>query len=227
MNKKAWKPQLPPFSKHKKEMFSQVGVTADFIFHIGESDNLQKPSKEVPLNEITSETTKKKIAYLKRCMRRYRKLTGMGRGIVGVQIGIPEQIIVVYLPAIGSGRRQVQAGQTEKQGKLLILINPHITKESTKLLRYSEICMSASPLIAPVVRPAWIEFEYFDEQGQKQIWKTKDTTKLGRLYNRVFEHEIDHIRGMINIDRVASNELVYACDPSFYDKATFEEVKKA
>ena len=208
-----WKPLRPPFRKHKKEMFNQVGVTADFIFHIGESDALRKPSKEVPLDEITSEITKKKIAYLKRCMRRYRKLTGMGRGIAGVQIGIPEQIIVVY--------------QTEKKGKLLILINPHITKESPKLLRYPEICMSASPLIAPVVRPAWIEFEYFDEQGQKHVWKTKDHTKLGRLSNRVFEHEIDHIRGMINIDRVASHELIYACDPSFYDKATFEEVKKA
>lgn len=208
-----WHPRKPPFRKHKKEMFSQVSLTADFIFHIGESDNLRKPSKEVPVNEITSETIKKKIAYLKRCMRRYRKLTGMGRGVAGVQIGIPEQIIVVY--------------QTEKKGKLLILINPRITKESAKLLRYPEICMSASPLIAPVVRPAWIEFEYFDEKGQKHLWKTKDTTKLGRLYNRVFEHEIDHIRGMINIDRVASRELIYACDPSFYDKATFEEVKKA
>lgn len=213
MKKAAWHPSLPPFRKHKREMFSQVGVTADFIFHIGESDALRKPSKPIPVNEITSDITKKKIVYLKRCMLRYRKLTGMGRGIAGVQVGIPEQIIVVYRP--------------EEKEKLLILINPHIVKESPKQLLYREICMSATPLVAPVVRPAWIEFTYYDEFGKKQKWDTKDKTKLGKVYNRVFEHEIDHIRGMINIDRVASSELIYACDPSFYAKTTFEEVKKA
>ncbi|MBP9719475.1 MAG: peptide deformylase, partial [Candidatus Levybacteria bacterium] len=106
---------------------------------------------------------------------------------------------------------------------LLIIINPVITKKSKDLYRYPEICMSANPLIAPVVRPAWIEFSYLDEHGKEQLWETKDDTKEGRLYNRVFQHEIDHMDGIINIDKVQSNELIFESDPTFYDKATFEK----
>ncbi len=84
--------------------------------------------------------------------------------------------------------------------------------------------MSASPIIVPVVRPSWIEFEYYDENGKKQIWNTKDDTKTNRIYNRVFQHEIDHMNGTINIDLVNSSELILKSDPKFYDKASFIEV---
>lgn len=128
----------------------------------------------------------------------------MGRGLAGVQVGIPEQIIALWI-----------------DDDIRILINPKITKQSEKMLLYREICMSAAPLIANVTRPAWIECEYYDENGTRHYWEIKD-----KKYNRVLQHEIDHLRGMINIDRVESKTLTFEVDPAFYEKkARFKETR--
>lgn len=200
-----------PFRKNKKKVFERVIAVSGFIHQIGESEALRQPSSEVKISNITTALFQKKIAYLKSCMRKYRTLTGAGRGITAVQVGIPERFSVIWMP--------------ELKGKLLIIINPKVTKQSKEQLSYPEMCMSANPIIAKVVRPAWIEFEYYDEAGRKQYWSTKADTKEGKLYNRVFEHEIDHMHGIINIDLVLSKTLIFESDPTLYDKATFKKAK--
>lgn len=204
---KKWKPVPPPFRKFKAKQFKKVATTSQFIYQIGDYEELREPSKEVPIKEIKSKEFQAKIKYLKDSMIKYRKLTGLGRGITAVQLGIPERFSVVYTPE-----------------KLLIIINPKITKTSRGRYLYPEICMSANPIIAPTIRPAWIELEYFDENGEKKHWKTKDKTKLGRILNRVFQHEIDHMDGIINIDKLWGKDLIFDVDPKFYDRAKFEKV---
>lgn len=205
----SWKPQRPPFTEFKKEVFTKAAKVSEFIYQIGEYNNLREPSKEVAAEDIQTDDFKTKVQYLKECMAIYRELTGYGRGITAVQIGIPEKFSVVYTPE-----------------ELIIIINPKITKKSQKLLLFPEMCMSANPIITPTVRPAWIEFEYYDEDGQLQYWTTKDDSDKGQLMNRVFQHEIDHMDGVINIDIVRNpKELILESDPEFYNTATFEEVK--
>lgn len=203
-----WKPPLPPCAQYKKDIFSNAGEVADFIFQIGEYHALRQPSSPVPLARITTSEYKEKFAYIKGCLRKYRQITGMGRGIAGVQIGIPERFAIIYQPE-----------------KPLLIINPEITAKSEKKLIYPEMCMSANPIIAPVVRPAWIECTYFDEDGEKQTWTDKADTDIGKIMNRVFQHEIDHMEGIVNIDLCQGRELMLDSDPSFYKSATFSEVK--
>ncbi|MDO8618486.1 MAG: peptide deformylase [Candidatus Daviesbacteria bacterium] len=199
---KNWKSQLAPFRKHKRQVFENAGKVASFIYQIGESEDLRKPSTEIPVNEITSLEYQKKFKYIKNCLRKYRKLTGMGRGITAVQIGIPERFSVIY---------------TEE--KLIIIINPKINKISKEKLKYPEMCMSANPVIVPTARPAWIEFEYLDEKGNLQYWTDKD-----KMLNRVFQHEIDHMNGIINLDIGNPKEFILEADPKFYQNAKFEKV---
>lgn len=198
----------PPFKDYKKKVFTKAGKVSQFIFQIGEIPELRLPSKEVPVNKITAKEMKAKFTYIKSCLLKYRKLTGFGRGITAVQIGIPERFSVVYTPE-----------------KLFIIINPVIIKKSKKMLKYPEICMSANPVIAPTIRPSWIEFHYYDENGDKKYWDMKDDTTQGRILNRVLQHEIDHMEGIINIDRVKNPaELILESDPKFYETAGFVEV---
>ena len=206
-----WHPATPPFREYKKEVFKNAIKVASFIYQIGEYPALRQPSAMVPIEEITTSLCKEKIRYLKTCLTRYRKLTGKGRGIAGVQVGIPEQIIAVFRPDL--------------QQKIQILINPRIISQSYDLCRYPEMCMSANPIIAEVVRPSWIEFFYYDEEGRQQDWNTKDSTHRDKIYNRVFQHEIDHLLGIVNIDKVQSNELILESDPEFYEHAEFKKVK--
>ncbi len=196
---KSWK--LPLFRKHKITVFENAAKTGQFIYQIGESDDLRKPSKEIPVNKIRSKDYQAKFRYVKNCLKKYRKLTGLGRGITGVQVGIPERFSVIYTPE-----------------KLIIIINPKITKTSKGKLKYPEICMSANPIIVPTIRFAWIEFEYFDEQGNLQYWEGKD-----KILNRVFQHEIDHMDGIINLDKGNPKEFILESDPQFYQRVKFQK----
>lgn len=227
MSKIVWKPQLPLFRQYKQKVYQQIIKTGQFVYQVGELDKLRKKSKKVSVKSITSKEFRKKVKYVKKCLLKYRKLTGKGRGISAVQVGIPEAFSVIYFPEMLNQVQHDEKGeykhQVDKNG-LLTIINPKIIKSSSKLLKYPEMCMSVVPIISPNVRPSWIEFEYYDEFGNKRYWDTKDTDKKARMYNRVFQHEIDHINGIINIDLVKSKELILESDPHFYEKAEFEKV---
>ncbi len=210
MTKSGWKPALPPFRKYKKDMYTKHGLTSSFVYQLGEGDMIRRQSREVPPSEILTSDTQAKIKYLKKCLLKYRRLTGMGRGIAAVQVGIPERFAVIYLP--------------EENRKLLVIINPQIINRAGESLKFPEGCMSEGPLFAPVVRPAWTEFSYLDEQGREQMWTEKDDTLPHRIANRVFQHEIDHMDGIIFLDRAILSELTLDSDPTFYEKASFEEV---
>ncbi|MBI2020260.1 peptide deformylase [Candidatus Daviesbacteria bacterium] len=210
---KSWKPDLAPFRKYKVKVFERAALVSNFIYQIGESPILRQSSKPVPVNQITSKIFQQKIKYLKNCLLKYRKLTGMGRGIAAPQVGIHERFAVIYNPNSHSS-----------SGKLVTIINPKITKFSKEKNKYPEMCMSANPVIVPLIRPTWIEFEYFDEMGQLQEWKTKHHTLLGKKLNRVFQHEIDHLDGIINLDRGDPKEFILESGPKFYKNAKFEEV---
>lgn len=198
----------PPFRIYKKKVFTKAAIVSSFIYQIGEYPELRKNSKPVSIGKITTPEYKKKFLNLKRTLLKYRDITGFGRGITAVQIGIPERYSVIYTPE-----------------ELLIIINPKITKKSFKLLTYPEMCMSANPIIAPTIRPSWIEFDYYDEKGKLQQWSTKDYTDQGRMMNRVFQHEIDHMEGIINIDIIKNpKDLILESDPDFYHNAKFEEI---
>lgn len=212
MTKSSWKPSLPPARKYKKENLQELLQTSQFIYQIGEYEWLRKPSKNVEISDITSQDFQKKLAYLKRCFLKFRQATGgKGRGIAAVQVGIPERFCLMYMPE-------------QKTKQYLYFINPVITKESDKHYLYPEACMSCNSLVALVVRPSWVEFTYFDERGEKQVWNTKDTTENGKMYNRILEHELDHLDGIINIDKVQSKKLIFETGTTYYEKATFKEV---
>lgn len=203
-----FKAPLPPFRKFKAKIFAGNSQVSKFIYQLGESNILRNPSKEVSINEIKNPKMQSKFRYLKKCFLNYKELTGFGRGIAAVQVGILERFAYV---------------DTGKD--ILLIINPKITKSSKEKLKYPEGCMSLSPLVVPVIRPSWIEFEYYNERGGKQFWNTKDNTKIGRGLNRVFQHEIDHLNGILCLDRVDSTkELFLLSDPNYYKSDHYEKV---
>lgn len=208
-----WKPAPPPAAKYKKGAFKELEKISQFIYQVGESDILRKRAKAIKVGQIKAYTIQEKLTYLKKCLIRFRRITkGKGRGIASVQVGIPDAFFVLYMPS--------------KRKKYQFFINPKVIKTSEEFYRYKESCMSCNGLIAPVIRPTWVEVEYFDEEGEKKAWKEKAETKEGRMYNRVIQHEIDHLHGIINIDRVQSKELAFESGQRDYEKPTFEKVKK-
>jgi peptide deformylase len=216
------KPELR-IVNYKKDVFSKAALVADFIFQIGESKQLRRPSKEVPIAKVTSAKYRKKFKYLKDCLIKYRNLTGVGRGIAAVQVGFSEKFAVIVKSQTTLKRSSEKIDLEEKD--LLIIINPKITRTSKERLLYPEGCMSACQIITPVARPAWIEFKYIDESGKSQKWERKANNLPGKIMNRVFQHEIDHMEGIINTDRCRSEELFLDSDPNLYNRVKFKSVK--
>jgi peptide deformylase len=213
MNKPIWQPTLPPGRDYKATNLTELRHASAFIYQVGESPILRAKAAKVPVKEITNSVTQEKIKYVKNCLLRYTRLThGKGRGLAAPQVGIHERFFVAYI------------GRKPDVSSLSVFINPDIEEISDVLYRYNEACMSANSLVAPVVRPAWIRFSYYNEAGEKQVWQQRDTTSHFRMLNRVFEHEIDHLDGVINIDLVPSASLTFESFPGKYKRARFEKV---
>ncbi len=211
-------------NNHLQDVFKNASKVSKLVYHIGELEDLRKPSKEVNRKLIKSKEIQKVINDLKNTLKKYRRLTGKGRGVAAIQIGIPLKIAVIFNSNDVSVASSALDEVTSPAYQFITIINPKIIRKSGESYLYPEICMSANPIIAPLKRPCWIEFEYLDENGNKQIWNKKDNTKEGKILNRVFQHEIDHMEGIINIDKVPSNQLFFESDPAFYKKAKFEQV---
>lgn len=73
--------------------------------------------------------------------------------------------------------------------------NPEII-ESSGEFRYRESCLSMPGVVAPLVRPAMIRFQYQDIHGKKQSFL------CGGLLARVIQHEMDHLAGVLFTDRL-------------------------
>lgn len=219
---KKFTPVKPRFRVFKREVFDKASKVGNFVHQIGEYENLRRKSSYIPVNKIKSPEIKAKIKYVKDCLLKYRKLTGYGRGITAVQLGIPERFSVIYK---GQTITNIKNKRRVSYKDLEVVINPKITKRSKKLLKYPEMCMSANPVIVPTIRPSWIEFEFYDEKGSLRHCDSKADTEVGKMMNRVYQHEFDHMDGVINIDRVTDPaEIILQSDPDFYKSARFEEV---
>ena len=74
-------------------------------------------------------------------------------------------------------------------------INPIITKASKKLAIAEEGCLSIPRMYGMVKRPATVSIEYVNVNGEK---KEKKATGL---LARIFQHEIDHLDGILFTDK--------------------------
>ncbi|MCH7759501.1 peptide deformylase [Patescibacteria group bacterium] len=104
-----------------------------------------------------------------------------GIGLAASQVGIDKCIFVVD---IGQGP--------------LYLVNPRIIKESNQRVSNEEGCLSLPGINFNIKRAKWIELEAYLLNKNEQVKLRADD-----LLARVFQHEIDHLNGVLIIDRVS------------------------
>jgi len=114
-----------------------------------------------------------------------------GVGLAGPQVGVPKRIIVV---------------QTEKGP--MIFINPEILKENKEKEIMEEGCLSFPGFSLKIKRPKKIDLEYVGINGEKEKIKAEG------ILARIFQHEIDHLDGVLIIDRTGFRQKV----KSFFKK---------
>jgi len=113
-----------------------------------------------------------------------------GVGIAAPQIGLPQRMIVVDCR---ESRRPC------KNNGLLYMANPEIeASEGEGLGR--EGCLSVPDWVGMVPRARQIAVSYQDLDGQQQ------RIEASGFEARVIQHEIDHLDGVLFIDRVVSTQ---------------------
>jgi len=106
-----------------------------------------------------------------------------GVGLAATQIGVPLRVFVIDL-SVG---RSASA--------LIVMVNPtFVSREGTQL--EEEGCLSAPGFNATVVRPQKAVVKGLDRHGTEQSLDGEG------LLARAFQHEMDHLDGVVFIDRL-------------------------
>ena len=106
-----------------------------------------------------------------------------GIGLAAPQIAVPLRVIIVDL-SVG-----------EEPGQLIKLINPEfVIREGEQ--RHDEGCLSVPGFGGSPVRPARVVVKGLDPDGKERTYEGTE------LLARAFCHEIDHIDGLLFVDRL-------------------------
>ncbi len=137
-----------------------------------------------------------------------------GVGLAAPQVGVGIQVIVVEY-AEGSENEEPEADgdiePTPKPKKLYAVINPEITRQSKETELGNEGCLSIPDYMGEVERFNTVTVKGLDRHGKSFKLKTKGWMA------RIFQHEIDHINGVLFIDRT---ENIWKPDPEEEQEAS-------
>lgn len=151
---------------------------------------LRKISDNVSEKEITSSEFKQLLADLSLALG----TRDDGIGLSAPQIAVNKRIFVVSGKVFDKDwmkNRKVP----DKLPADEYFINPTIIKFSKKLSTAEEGCLSIPNTYGMVKRPSNVTIEYIDRHGEKQ------TKKATALLARIFQHEIDHLDGILFTDK--------------------------
>lgn len=135
---------------------------------------LRKKSVEIPPKEISSDRVQRLISDLKETMALEK-----GVGIAAPQIGVQERMIIIET---GEGAQA--------------FINPRIVKKSIRKVESEEGCLSVPGVFGTVRRHRGVVVEAYNEQAEPV------TIRAEHFPATVFQHEIDHLDGILFIDKV-------------------------
>ncbi len=107
-----------------------------------------------------------------------------GIGLAAPQVGVHKQLLVIDLDPDNAATPP------------MVLINPEIRSFGSAIETYEEGCLSIPGVYLNVVRPSVVEVTYRDELGRPQ------RLKADGLLSRCIQHEMDHLNGVLFVDRV-------------------------
>lgn len=140
---------------------------------------LRKKSKEV---EIVDDKIREILDDMIETMHKYN-----GVGLAGPQIGLLKRLVVIDL--------------YDEKGPIK-LVNPKIIKQDGKQ-EVEEGCLSFPNQYAKIIRPAKVTIEALNENGKKIKIKAEG------LLAQAISHEIDHLDGVLFVDKIIPGTLEY------------------
>lgn len=114
----------------------------------------------------------------------FRAAHGFGRAVSAPQIGVHKRFIAINL-----------------DGRPRTLVNPVIFWRDARTFTLWDDCMSFPFLLVRVSRSESISVKFSDERGDPQVWE-----RLERSTSELLQHEIDHLDGILAVDRAVDHQ---------------------
>jgi peptide deformylase len=146
-----------------------------------------------------------------------------GVGLAAPQVGRDISLTVIETPA----DLDEEGNEIEESRELFVIINPEITWRSPREVDGVEGCLSIPGYVGEVSRAESIRVRALDRRGRPLKLRLSGWTA------RIFQHEIDHLHGVLYIDRLTepenfwTEEEYYAADDEADDAAAATEVSAA
>ena len=152
------------------------------------------PLKIFMLGQETLRTPANRIVKVDDSIRKLAKdmlitmYSAKGIGLAAPQVGIQKRILVIDL------------NFEDANSPPNVFINPEIISSSATLDTYEEGCLSIPGVYLDVVRPSSIKLSYRDEMGRPKKMNAEG------LMARCIQHEIDHLNGVLFVDKVTDED---------------------
>jgi peptide deformylase len=159
---------------------------------------LRQPARELTSAEILSPQIQELIGSMYETMR-----AAPGVGLAAPQIGLPLQLAVIedrqeYIdltpPEKAAERERVAVAPH-------VIINPRLTLEKERA-EFFEGCLSLPGFTAIVPRARAVTVECLNERAEPV------TIRARGWYARILQHEIDHLRGTLYIERMLTRSFM-------------------
>lgn len=158
--------------------------------------------KAASIKNIQYPDVKKTIKNLKTIVKKVN-----GVGLAAPQLGKSYQIFIM---ASYPNKRYPKAPKM----KPTIIINPKILSHSKKVVKDWEGCLSVPGIRGLVPRYQSVKVEYTKTNGEKERKEFKG------FITRIFQHEYDHLKGIVFLDRLKNVKDIIT------DKEYFKLIKK-
>lgn len=120
-----------------------------------------------------------------------------GVGLAAPQIGVPQRLFVVEIPA-----EYDEEGNLVAPAESYVLVNPEIVKMRGEE-EMEEACLSVPGYLGIVKRATYVVIKGQDAHGRSVRYRAEG------LLAQAFQHELDHLDGVLFIDRLVSPDKLW------------------
>ena len=162
---------------------------------------LRAAARPVPAKDIGSPELKKLIKTMRELLAQEKN----GVGLAAPQVGVPIQLFMVAGRVFetqteeNDEKRKTENKKSPEPHPLdRVFINPELVRKSRAKKEMSEGCLSVRGVFGTVMRHEKATIKALDENGKPM------TVNGSGLLAHIFQHEVDHLNGVLFIDKALS-----------------------
>lgn len=180
---------------------------------------LRQPARALTPEEVRSTETQQLIRHMRETLN-----DAPGVGLAAPQIGLALQLAVIEDKEeyFVTATAQQIAERERHPVDFHVVVNPVLRLRSEPTLEFFEGCLSVPGFMAIVPRARHVQVDCLDQNGSPRAIDARG------WYARILQHEIDHLQGVLYLDRMYSRSFCTLDNHTrFWKTRTIQQAREA